>query len=372
MSTTPDVLARVTDEMRAVLAKQAELAGDAFATDVTVEEMRRRYALERSFWNEGGPVMARTVDDVVPGPSGDIKVRFHHPVDADGPRPADHPPADNRPADHPPADDRPADHRPADDPPALVYVHGGGFVVGNLDTHDRIMRTLAERTGAVVVGVDYSLSPEAKFPLAVQECAAVVEHLARHGEALGLDPQHLSMAGDSGGANLCLATALYLRDGVPAGPRLESLILYYGMFGLRDSVSQRLFGGEWDGMSRADLDHYLTCYTNGPQDLESPYLDCLGADLSHGVPPCYVAASALDPLRDDSLALAALLEAAGVPYRLRTFDGVLHGFLHHSRLLPEALEALADGADFHRGVRAATTPGTTSATTHHPIERPAR
>lgn len=346
MSTTPDVLARVTDEMRAVLAKQAELAGDAFATDVTVEEMRRRYALERSFWNEGGPVMARTVDDVVPGPSGDIKVRFHHPVDAGGPPATDH-------------------------PPALVYVHGGGFVVGNLDTHDRIMRTLAERTGAVVVGVDYSLSPEAKFPLAVQECAAVVEHLARHGEALGLDPQHLSMAGDSGGANLCLATALYLRDGVPAGPRLESLILYYGMFGLRDSVSQRLFGGEWDGMSRADLDHYLTCYTNGPQDLESPYLDCLGADLSHGVPPCYVAASALDPLLDDSLALAALLEAAGVPYRLRTFDGVLHGFLHHSRLLPEALEALSDGADFHRGVRAATTPSTTSAT-HHPTERPAR
>jgi acetyl esterase len=347
MSTTPDVLARVTNEMRAVLAKQAELAGDAFATDVTVEEMRRRYALERSFWNEGGPVMARTVDDVVPGPSGDIRIRLHHPVGS-------------------------GDQPGTDHPPALVYVHGGGFVVGNLDTHDRIMRTLAERTGAVVVGVDYSLSPEAKFPLAVQECAAVVEHLARHGEALGLDPHHLSMAGDSGGANLCLATALYLRDGVPAGPRLESLILYYGMFGLRDSVSQRLFGGEWDGMSRADLDHYLACYTNGPQDLESPYLDCLGADLSHGVPPCYIAASALDPLRDDSLALAALLEAAGVPYRLRTFDGVLHGFLHHSRLLPEALEALADGADFHRGARAATTSGTTSATTHHPIERPAR
>lgn len=369
MSTTPDVLARVTDEMRAVLAKQAELAGDAFATDVTVEEMRRRYAQERSFWNEGGPVMARTVDDVVPGPSGDIKVRFHHPV-------------------------QPGDPRTTGRPPALVYVHGGGFVVGDLDTHDRIMRTLAEGTGAVVVGVDYGLSPEAKFPLAVQECAAVVEHLARHGADLGLDPERISMAGDSGGANLCLATALYLRDGVPdrdpdggphdtpSGPQLESLILYYGMFGLRDSVSQRLFGGEWDGLSRADLDYYLACYTNVPQDLESPYLDCLGADLSRGVPPCYIALSALDPLRDDSLALGALLDAAGVPYRLRTFDGVLHGFLHHSRLLPEAVEALADGATFHRALHATAVPGAdagtsptgtgTTSATHHPIERPAR
>lgn len=369
---TPDVLARVTDQMRAVLDKQAELAGDAFATDVTIEEMRRRYALERSFWNEGGPTMARTVDDVVPGPSGDITIRLHHPVAA-------------------------GDQAAAHHPPALVYVHGGGFVVGGLDTHDRIMRTLAERTGAVVVGVEYSLSPEAKLPLAVQECAAVVRHLARHGADLGLDPQHLSMAGDSGGANLCLATALYLRDGVPdrdpdgaphgapSGPQLDSLILYYGMFGLRDSVSRRLFGGEWDGMSRADLDYYLSCYTHGPEDLESPYLDCLGADLSRGVPPCYIALSALDPLRDDSLALAALLDAAGVPYRLRTFDGVLHGFLHHSRLLPEAVEALADGAAFHRAVHAtaASDAGThptsasptsagTSTAPHHLTERPAR
>lgn len=320
---TLDVLARVTDQMRAVLDKQAELAGDAFATDVALEEMRRRYAQERAFWNEGGPVMAETVDDVVPGPSGDIRIRSHRPSAAG-----------NR--------------------SCIVYIHGGGFVVGNLDTHDRIMRALAERTGSVVVGVDYTLSPEAKFPTAVHECAAVVEHLRTEGAALGIDGDHLSLAGDSGGANLCLATTLYLRDEVPDGPTIRCLILYYGMFGLRDALSQRLYGGEWDGMSRADLDYYMGCYTTGPNDLESPYLDCLGADLSDGVPPCYIAASGLDPLRDDSLALAALLAEVGVPHRLRVFDGVLHGFLHHSRMLPEAGEALEDSADFYRGVLAAT------------------
>ncbi|NTW39128.1 MAG: acetyl esterase [Cellulomonadaceae bacterium] len=323
--TSPDVLARVTDQMRAVLDTQAELAADAFATDVDLTVMRRRYAAERAFWNEGGPVMAATVDGVVPGPFGPIAIRAHRPV--------------------------PADH----DLPCIVYVHGGGFVVGDLDTHDRIMRTLAACTGAVVVGVDYRLSPESKFPGAVHECAAVVSHLGVHGGELGIDPAHVSLAGDSGGANLAMATTLYLRDEVPGSPSVECLILYYGMFGLRDSASQRLFGGEWDGMAKADLDYYLDCYTTGPADLASPYLDCLGADLSHGVPPCYVAASALDPLLDDSLALATVLDDLGVHRRLRVFEGVLHGFLHHSRMLPEAVQALEDGADFYRGVLAAVT-----------------
>ncbi|RYV51307.1 alpha/beta hydrolase fold domain-containing protein [Pengzhenrongella frigida] len=319
---TPDVLARVTVQMRAVLDRQTALSDDAFETDVALEEMRRRYALERVFWNEGGPVMVATVDDLVPGPSGNIPIRAHRPSGASG-------------------------------RPCIVYLHGGGFVVGNLDTHDRIMRTLAERTGSVVVGVDYSLSPEAKFPMAVRECAAVVQHLRAAGAALGIDGNHISLAGDSGGANLCLATTLYLRDEAP-GQAIRCLILYYGMFGLRDSLSQRLFGGEWDGLARADLDYYLRCYTTGPLDLESPYLDCLSADLSAGVPPCYIAASGLDPLRDDSLALSALLQEADVPHRLRVFQGVLHGFLHHSRMLPEAGEALADGADFYCGLLAAT------------------
>ncbi|WP_149204060.1 acetyl esterase [Actinotalea subterranea] len=320
----PEVLARVTTQMAAVLDKQAELADGAFATDVGFEEMRRRYALERSFWNDGGPTMAETVDGVVPGPYGDIRIRYHRPGEG-GVR------------------------------PCIVYVHGGGFVVGDLDTHSRIMRTLAARTGAVVVGVDYALSPEARFPRAVHECAAVARHLAAHADALGIDAANLSFAGDSGGANLSLAATLYLRDEVSDAPTIRCLLLYYGMYGLADSASRRLFGGEWDGLTKADLDYYMDCYTNDARDLASPYLDCLAADLSHGVPPCYVAASALDPLRDDSLALAEVLAGAGVPHRVRVFDGVLHGFLHHSRMLPEASEALEEGAEFHRHAIALTT-----------------
>lgn len=321
MTSTVDVLARLTPAMRAVLDRQAELAGDAFATDVGFDEMRRRYAAERAFWNEGGPAMALTVDATVPGPCGDVPVRYHRPR-ADGVL------------------------------PCLVYVHGGGWVVGGLDTHDRIMRTLAARTGALVVGVDYALSPEAKFPRAVHECAAVVRHLAATAADHGGDPGHLSFAGDSGGAGLSLAATLWLRDEVPDAPAISCLLLYYGLYGLRDSRSQRLYGGPWDGLARADLAYYLDCYTAGPADLDSPYLDCLSADLSRGVPPTYLAACGLDPLLDDSRTLAAVLAERGVRHRLDEFDGVLHGFLHHSRMLPEALDALEAGAAFYRSVLA--------------------
>lgn len=316
---TIDVLSRLTPEMRDVLAKQTELAGDAFATDVGFAQMRENYLIERRFWNEGGPVMAETVDGVVPGPQGDVKIRYYS-SDTGTRR------------------------------PCIVYVHGGGFVVGNLDTHDRIMRSLAAKTGAVVVGVDYTLSPEAKFPQAVQECAAVAVHLQANADALGIDADHLSFAGDSGGANLSLATALYLRDVVRGAPSIKCLLLYYGMYGLLDSASRRLYGGEWDGLTRADLEYYMECYVNDPKDMGSPYIDCLSTDLKKDMPACYIAAAELDPLIDDSTALAAILDDNGVPYRLTVFDGVLHAFLHHSRMLPEAVAALDDGADFYRSI----------------------
>ncbi len=318
-----DVLARLTPQMRAVLAKQNELAGDAYATDVGFEQMRLNYAAERVFWNEGGPVMARTADDVVPGPSRDVPIRIHYPA----------------------AVDAAAGGPDAAKPAALVYIHGGGFVVGNLDTHDRIMRSLADAAGVVVVGVDYALSPEAKYPQALHECAAVVAAVAANADEIGIDRSRIALAGDSGGAALCLGTALYLHD--TGGPALCALLLYYGFYGLQDSASQRFFGGEWDGLRRADLDYYMNSYFAAAEDRAGRYANQLDTDLS-GVPACYIVECALDPLADDSRALAAICAERGIPYRHRVFDGVLHAFLHHSRMLPEAAEALAEGAAFLR------------------------
>jgi acetyl esterase len=306
MRTIEDVLGSLTPAMRAVLDTQTRLSAELARPGTDLATLRANYTAEHRYWSEGGPAMVRTVDRRVAG----VAVREHHPV--------------------PGASDR------------IVYLHGGGFVLGDLDSHDRIMRELAHRSGAVVVGVDYTLSPEAKFPRAIQEAAEVVRVIAAEcGVPVGL-------AGDSGGATLALATALYLRDGTDGTPcpALGPLLLWYGMYGLRDSVSRRLLGGPWDGLTPEDLAAYQAWYTADPADLDSPYLDLLSADLS-GLPPVYLAATDLDPLLDDSTALARLLALHGVEHRYEVFTGVLHAFLHCSRDLPEARTALDQGATFH-------------------------
>ncbi|WP_201292589.1 alpha/beta hydrolase fold domain-containing protein [Cellulomonas citrea] len=318
--TTLPVLYRINDQMRAVLATSAELAPDAYATDAGTDQMRQAYTLERRYWNEGGPAMVRTLDASVRTPHGDVTTRWHVPHEGV-------------------------------DLPVVVYIHGGGWVVGNLETHDRIMRALAHESGAAVLGVDYSLSPEAKFPVAVEQCAAVVAALLGGAPGgLPIDTGRIAIAGDSGGANMALAVALLLRDRAAAGERvvpLAGLALYYGLYGLRDSASRRLLGGPWDGLSEADLAYYLDCYLADPADERSPYVDCLAADLSD-VPPCYLASADLDPLRDDTTALAQLLAARGVRVEQDVFTGVLHGFLHYSRMLDDAVVALRHGGDFLR------------------------
>lgn len=312
-----DVLSRLTPQMTAVLEKQNELAGEAFATNVGFEEMRTNYREERMFWNEGGPMLHETRDGVIAGPYGDIPVRYHVPNDGENLA-------------------------------CIIYIHGGGFVVGNLDTHDRIMRILADKTGAIVVGVDYRLAPESKFPSAVIESATVAEYLHEKGAEHGIDGNRLSFAGDSGGAHLSLATTLYLRDEKHDSSYIKSLILYYGWFGLRDSPSMRLLGGSWDGLTKADWDYYMDCYFNETADADSPYADCLSADLTRDMPACYIAAAQFDPLKDDSITLAAIFEEYGIPYKFEIFEGVIHAFLHHSRMLEAAQEALEHGAAFYR------------------------
>jgi acetyl esterase len=310
----------MTPETREVLAKQEELAGDAFATDVGFEEMRANYIKERAFWNEGGPEMAKTINLELDGPLGPLPVRFHYPQNLpDGPA------------------------------PALVFIHGGGYVVGNLDTHDRIMRMIADEAQVVVMGVDYRLSPESKFPGNVQEGAFAAHYLHEHAAEFGVDAQRLAFGGDSGGATLSFASNLWLRDEYQDNGYIKCLLLWYGMFGLLDSRSQRLLGGTWDGLTEADLAYYRDMYCKDPAtDAKSPYVNCLGADLSQGIPPCFIVAAGLDPLRDDSATLQAMLEVEGVPAEYKVYDGIIHGFLHHSRMLPEAREAIAGGARFLR------------------------
>lgn len=307
-----DFKERLHPQMIAVLEKQAEIVPDARKVhELSADDARRQYATGRRYWNADAPDIDEIINTSVEGPAGSIPVRIYRP---DGERPL----------------------------PALVYIHGGGWVVGNLDTHDKIMRLLALRSGAAVVGVDYRLAPEHKFPIAIDECCAVVAHLCNHGDDWGVDPRRLAIGGDSAGANLSVAVAQSLRDTQPT--LFSLLLLVYGVFGLRDSSSRRLFGERELGLSCKDLNYYFDCYARGPDDLHDSRFDNLSSDL-RGLPPAFIAAAGLDPLLDDSIAMQELMDDAGVSNQLKIYEGVLHGFLHYTRVLDAAHEAIDDAAE---------------------------
>lgn len=230
-----------------------------------------------------------------------------------------------------------------------MYVHGGGFVLGNLDTHDRICRILAERAGVPVVAVDYRLSPEARYPSALREAAAVASFLHREGAGWGIDGGRLAFAGDSGGAHLGLAATLYLREECGGADFVRCLLLFYGWFGLTDSASMRLLGGPWDGLAEEDWQFYMGLYAENPETLaQEPYANLFLNDLTRDVPACYIAAAEFDPLRDDSVCLAAICEQYGIPCRYEVFEGVIHAFLHYTKMLDVANDALDHAVAFYR------------------------
>ena len=311
MTSRPDPRQSFDPQMVLVQAESQRLqAGRAPPGPEDIVAQRAAYAHERAFWNTVKPDLA-SVDEVsLAGPAGPIVCRLYRPVLA---------------------------------PllPALLYFHGGGWVVGSLDTHDRIMRLMAEKSGAIVMGVDYRLAPEHKFPAPHDDALAALRHAIRHGRDWGIDQVRLAVGGDSAGANLALAACLGLNGAERAPVRIQ--LLYDGTFGLRDSASLRACNDVVYGLSGADMDRFRRHLIRSPADLADPRLDNLAADLS-GLPPAFIAAAELDCLLDDSRAMAQRMSAAGVPNELTVYRGVLHGFLHYSRMLEPAMRALDEGA----------------------------
>jgi acetyl esterase len=223
--------------------------------------------------------------------------------------------------------------------PLIVYFHGGGFTIGDLDTHDRNARDLANATGASLVSVDYRLAPEHPFPAAFDDAVAAIRAVARNAPAFGGDPARLFLAGDSAGATLALAAALALRAG---GPRIAGIVTYYpGVdFSHVASLSYEAFGDGSFGLSRDDTDWFRTLYAPDPADrLDWRCSPALASDLA-GMPPTLVVVAAYDVLRDDDLAFAALLKKAGVDVALCLVEGVNHGFMGAPTPPPAVAETL--------------------------------
>lgn len=308
----------LSEGMRRVIDFQAENSKDAFDTNCSWDELRAKYVEERRFWNEGGPKAHKIVETEVEGPIGPVPVRIYYP------------------------DDQPAYH-------AIVFIHGGGFTVGNNDTHDRMMRCLMESSGCAVIGVDYHLAPEAKFPVPLYECAAAVRYFHEHGEQYSILPDRMAIAGDSGGGNLSMGVNLYLRDAFGGNDYIAALLLFYGSYGMMDSGTIRLYGTELDGMRKGDLSFYMSCYLEPDSgDEENPYFVTLNNDLTHGIPAAYICCGSLDPLLDDSLTLNTILNHHGVETKLEIIPGAIHAFMHYSRMMEDAVQCLKNSGEFYR------------------------
>ncbi len=210
--------------------------------------------------------------------------------------------------------------------PLLVYFHGGGWVVGDLDTHDQTCRLLARHAGAVVVAVDYRLAPEHPFPAAVDDALAAFRDVAARSAELGADPARIAVGGDSAGGHLSAVTSLQAaRDGGPA-PAFQ-LLIYPAVDAAEEHRSYDLFA---DGffLTRSDMRWYHRHFLPAGVDRRDPRVSPLHAADLAGVAPAYVVTAGFDPLRDEGEAYAARLRTAGVRVALRRQSGLIHGFVN--------------------------------------------
>jgi acetyl esterase len=188
------------------------------------------------------------------------------------------------------------------------------------------------------------LSPEAKFPQAVEECAAVVRYIAEHGATWGLDGSRMLLGGDSAGGNLCLATALLLRDS--DGPKLNGIVAYYPVCDSRfDTPTYQAFGAGGYGLNRQRMEFYWSVYASHEGDRSHPLAAVLRADL-RGLPPVLVHLAELDVLRSEGETLVRKLRESGVAVETETFPGLLHGFVRATEFVGQAREAMAKAVAF--------------------------
>ena len=252
--------------------------------------------------------VARVENRSIPGPAGEIPVRIYWPrvPQSDG---------------------------------VLVFFHGGGWVLCDLDSHDGTCRALCDGAGCITVSVDYRLAPEHRFPAAPEDCFAATRWVAANARELGADPARVAIGGDSAGGNLSAVVALMARE--RGGPSLVHQLMVYPVTDLAfESPSMKENAVGYMLTTEAMIwfrEQYLAKARDGQDPLASPLL---AKDLA-GLPPATVITAEFDPLRDEGEAYAARLRQAGIATDLRRYDGVIHGFFGMAELLPQARQAIA-------------------------------
>jgi acetyl esterase len=307
------------DPQIAAILQLLESSGAPSLSSGTPEQARAQFRFTTVDMRDPStlPQVASVDDTTIDGPGGAIPVRVYRPETA------------------------------SSSVPTIVFFHGGGFVIGDLDTHDDHGRLLCRDVEAVVVSVDYRLAPEHKFPAGFEDCLAATRWAAAHIEELGGDSGLLAVAGDSAGGNLAAAVALASRD---EGPDLAAQLLIYPGVDFTDDETHpsRIENAEGYFLTADDMQWFRDHYIAEGHVLD-PRASVLHAEDLTGVAPAVIGVAEFDPLRDEGEAYAKKLSDAGVPVVLHRFDGMVHGFYGMGVLSAKAAEAVHQlNADLRR------------------------
>ena|SRR5208282_4435503 len=293
----------------ALIKQMAAAPGPALETLAPADARRVTASMFKTM--AGAPEdVAKVENRRIPGPAGEIPVRIYTPAGA-GPF------------------------------PILVFYHGGGWVIGDLDSHDSACRQLTNQARCVTVAVDYRLAPENKFPAAVNDCYAATVWAADHARELGADASRLAVGGDSAGGNLSAVVSILARDRGKPAIKLQ-LLIYPATHGALDTLSHKTFTDYFltDKSVRYFWDHYVRNEVDRKDPLASPAL----AKSHKGLPPALIITAEFDPLRDEGEAYGEKLRAAGVPVTVTRYDGMIHGFFTMTGVLDQGKKAVAEAS----------------------------
>jgi len=290
---------------------------------LTPDQAREQYSLRVAKLAVKEPIL-RTEDRRIPGPGSHIPIRIYTPREA----------------------------RPGEKLPVLLWFHGGGFVIGSIDTHDSVCRMLANQADCIVVSADYRLAPECKFPAAVEDCEAALKWVALHAVEFGADPQAIAIGGDSAGANLATVVAILARD---AGhPKITFQLLIYPCAAPEPETPSHYKFAEGYVLSRNTITWFFRLYQRSRADSNDFRFAPLIADDLANLPPALVLVAGYDPLRDEGVDYAKRLIEAGNRVRLVNYEGMIHGFILMGGAVDDAKRAVAESAQALREAFAAT------------------
>jgi acetyl esterase len=289
-------------------------AGRDLPAPSSVEEAREQYAAGCMTYVG----MAEPVDRVSDEDADGVRVRVFVPKDA-----------------------------PEEPLPAVLWIHGGGWILGTIDAHDALCRALCNAVGAVVVSIDYRLAPEHQHPAQLEDCTTALRWVQREAAALGIDASRLAVAGDSAGGNLAAVLARRFRSDF-----VFQVLVYPAVDATCSTASYEAVGTEEYGLAR---DHMRLCWAAyAPDAAQDPDVSPLLADDLAGVPPALVVCAEYDPLKDEGLAYAERLSEAGVEVRSVCFDGMVHGFFRWRGGVDAAHDAMEEAASALRDAFALT------------------